>query len=91
MTKPSFFTKQIHFAWLLRGDVREKLLRESRTEKEAQKEFVAWWLLFGRKEYPESPGCTAEQIGIANEVVASGQTHTHTTLYRLNVGPKPPN
>jgi glycosyltransferase involved in cell wall biosynthesis len=80
--RPAFFSLQMHFAWLFRRDVREKLLGENPTPEEAEKEFVMWWLLFGRKEYPEYHGHTAAQAAIAKEVVIDGEGFKVTRIMR---------
>ena len=62
-------TKELYFLWLLRSDVREKLLDWKASEIEAKKEFIAWWLMFGRKEYPENARFNEDHVSIAREIV----------------------
>lgn len=58
-------------AWLLRGDIRGS---KPPLDAEGQREFVAWWLLYGRDEYPEAWGAGPAQIAVAMESVAVGQS-----------------
>jgi glycosyltransferase involved in cell wall biosynthesis len=67
--KPDYFTREMQFAWLLRTDVRDKLTSENATLPEAQREFVAWWLLFGIKEFPGNHYITPALIDVARETV----------------------
>ena len=48
-TRPRFMTRSMWLAWLLRSDVRSDA---TPGDVEAQREFVAWWLLWGRTGYP---------------------------------------
>ena len=54
------------FAWLLRPDARRGA---SLDDPEAQREFVIWWLLYGRAEYPAVWWFGLEQIAVAMEPV----------------------
>lgn len=83
MSKPSFFSREVHFAWLLRGDVREELLERCESEEEAQKEFVAWWLLSGWEEYPSIVRCTEKLSSIAMEIVDRREGLPVTRLMRF--------
>lgn len=65
-TRPNFFTREMWFAWLLRSDVRGSANPE---DAAAQRDFVAWWLLYGRQEYPRAWSCGPEQIALAMEDV----------------------
>ena len=55
------------FAFLLRGDIRGK---GAVHDVESQKDFIAWWLCFGKKEYPEVWGYDEKHISIVMEEVA---------------------
>jgi hypothetical protein len=55
--------------WLLRSDVRRGAAPE---DLEAQQEFVVWWLLWGRKEYPAVWHWNAELSEVAMRLVPVG-------------------
>ena len=69
--RPDFMTFVMWTAWLLRGDVRG---HSSTASAEGQREFVAWWLLFGRDEYPKAWGAGPVQIAVAMEPVEAGRS-----------------
>jgi hypothetical protein len=43
-------SQAMQFVWLLRADIRRDRPIE---DFEAQRDFTAWWLLWGPKEYPQ--------------------------------------
>jgi hypothetical protein len=65
--RPGFFTIAMWFAWLLRTDARSDAPLD---DPEAQREFVVWWLLYGRAEYPAAWWFGPEQVAVAMEPVA---------------------
>ena len=65
-------TPGMWFAWLLRSDVRQGA---APGDKEAQREFVAWWLLWGRREYPEVWHWDAVQAAVAMQLVPRRPRH----------------
>jgi glycosyltransferase involved in cell wall biosynthesis len=71
------------FVWLLRGDLRQGRPVDS---VEGQREFVAWWLLWGHQIY--CPGWRAEPVhlSIAMEPVAVGGGGLPRLLRRLYDG-----
>lgn len=75
--------RDMNLLWLLRGDVREKLLAENGSAEEAKKEFVAWWLAFGRREYPDTPWFDPGYAAIVQEVVGEWNGLGITRLMRF--------
>lgn len=71
--KPKFMSQSMWFVFLLRGDIRGNLPVNN---TKAQREFVAWWLCFGRKEYPAVWSCDRNHISIAMEEVTIKKTAT---------------
>jgi glycosyltransferase involved in cell wall biosynthesis len=59
-------TPAMWFAFLLRGDIRAGA---APAEQEAQREFVAWWLLWGETEYPVVWHWDIEQARVAMQLV----------------------
>jgi glycosyltransferase involved in cell wall biosynthesis len=57
------------FVYLLRSDVRDGAAPE---DQEAQREFVAWWMIWGRTEYPAVWHWGAAQAAIAMQLVSAG-------------------
>ena len=47
--RPRFISFSMWFAFLLRSDIR---MGAAPGDLEAQREFIAWWLLWGQSEYP---------------------------------------
>ena len=64
--RQAFMSRAMWFAWLLRDDVRAGA---GLGNVEAQREFVAWWLLRGVLEYPRAWSAGAEQLDVAMEPV----------------------
>lgn len=64
LKRPKFMSPAMWFIFLLRGDIRGGL---STTSVEAQRNFVSWWLCFGKKEYPAVWSCEENHISIAME------------------------
>ena len=62
-------TPAMWFAWLLRGDVRQGV---APGDLEGQRDFVAWWLLWGRSEYPAVWHWGAVQAAVAMQLVPIG-------------------
>jgi hypothetical protein len=60
-------TSAMWFVWLLRGDIRGTA---APSDVIAQRDFIAWWLLWGRDEYPAMFSWTREHADIAVELVA---------------------
>lgn len=83
MSRPSFFTDALHFAWLLRGDVREWLLQRRQNEAEAQRDFIAWWLVYGRREFSPCHPLGTEQAEVARQVVMNHGGFPVTRLLRF--------
>jgi hypothetical protein len=54
------------FIWLLRSDIRDGA---APTDRKAQREFVAWWLLWGRSEYPTVFSSSRKHDEIAMELL----------------------
>ena len=80
--RPRFMTPGMWFAWLLRSDVRQGA---APGDKEAQREFVAWWFLWGRNEYPEVWHWGTVQAAIAMQLVPVGLLlHRARLLRRLH-------
>lgn len=69
VTRPHFMTLPIWFAYLLRSDVRKGA---APGDLEAQQEFVAWWLLWARTEYPAVWHWEASQAEVAMQLVSIG-------------------
>ena len=67
--RPRFFSLAMWFVWLLRVDVRG---RAKSHDTVAQHEFVVWWLLHGRAEYPAVWHWADPQAKIAMELVQVG-------------------
>src|SRR5689334_20760297 len=65
--RPAFMTRAMWFVWLLRSDVRNGA---SCSDTQAQREFIPWWLLWGRLEYPAVFSWNSEHAKIAMELVA---------------------
>lgn len=86
MTEPRAFNRELRLAWLLRRDVRENFLHLQRDEHEAQKEFVIWWLVFGRHEFPDHARPTVAQAAVAQEVVETVDGLNVTRLMRFIIG-----
>jgi glycosyltransferase involved in cell wall biosynthesis len=63
-------TLEMWFAWLLRDDVRGG---RQIGNHDAQKDFVAWWYLYGPDEYPEVWQAGAAQKAVVLEPVWSGE------------------
>ncbi len=59
-------TVAMWFAWLLRRDARNFATFDN---TEAQREFVVWWLLYGRSEYPAVWWYGPDQVAVAMETV----------------------
>ncbi|MGZ8216552.1 glycosyltransferase [Methylomagnum sp.] len=78
--------RELQFAWLLRRDVRDDLLRSNDDEQEAQKEFVIWWLVFGRHEFSGHSWLTEDQAAVVQEVVETTRGVRVTRLMRFIVG-----
>lgn len=83
--RPSFLNQAMWWVWLLRSDIRGGAGIE---DSEAQREFCAWWLLYGRQEYPAIWGADAVQIEPAMESVPVGRTDLALPrlLRRLHAG-----
>ena len=70
--RPNFFTPAMWLIWLVRTDARANA---PLNDPEAQREFVAWWVLYGRTEYPALWWIDAEHVAIAmEEVTVDDQT-----------------
>jgi glycosyltransferase involved in cell wall biosynthesis len=70
MSRPHFMTLAMWFAWLLRGDVRQGMATD---DADGQREFVAWWLLWGRSEYPAVWSWGRPQADVAMQLVPIGR------------------
>ena len=68
--RPRFMTSAMWYAWLLRRDVAPVL---AIPDEEAQREFVVWWLLWGRGEYPAAWEWSSVQADAAMELVPIGR------------------
>ena len=77
--RPHFMTPSMWFAWLLRGDVRQDAATD---DPEAQQEFVAWWLLWGRGEYPAVWHWGSVQAVVAMRLVPTSSVFTCPRLLR---------
>jgi glycosyltransferase involved in cell wall biosynthesis len=66
VARPSFLTTAMWFVWLLRSDIRGDA---APTDLIAQREFVSWWLVWARAEYPAVFSWTRQHAGIAMELV----------------------
>jgi glycosyltransferase involved in cell wall biosynthesis len=64
--RPRFMTSAMWYAWLLRADVRAGA---APTDPEAQREFVSWWFLWGRTEYPAVWHWGSVQAAVAMELI----------------------
>jgi glycosyltransferase involved in cell wall biosynthesis len=64
-----FMSLALWAAWLLRPDVRDDAITDG---DEAQREFVAWWALRGRQNYPKAPPLDAAALAVAQEPVPVG-------------------
>ena len=78
--RPQFFTVAMWFAWLLRTDVR---VNAALNDPEAQREFVAWWLLYGQAEYTPVWWFGPEQVEVAMETVTIGGLSLPRLVRRL--------
>ncbi len=79
--RASFMTGAMWLAWLLRGDVRGG---SDVHDPAAQREFVTWWLLFGRLEYPKVWWYGADQEQVAMEPCPEYSTGLPRLLARLH-------
>jgi glycosyltransferase involved in cell wall biosynthesis len=86
MASPWALNRELQFAWLLRRDVRDGLLQANEDEQEAQKEFVVWWLVFGRHEFSGNTWLTEDQAAVVQDVVETSQGVRVTRLMRYIVG-----
>jgi hypothetical protein len=78
-SRPHFMTQGMWFAWLLRGDIRQGSAPD---DPEAQREFVAWWLFWGRAEYPEVWHWGSDQAVVAMQLVTTANGLTCPRLLR---------
>lgn len=81
--RPGFLTLAMWFVWLLRADLRGGEPVDSR---EGQREFLAWWLLWGHQVYRNEP-IGEEQIAAAMDSVLVGGRplpRLLRTLYRAS-------
>jgi glycosyltransferase involved in cell wall biosynthesis len=60
-------TLAMWFVWLLRSDIRNGA---TPSDVQAQREFMCWWLLWGRREYPRVFSWSRKHADIAMELVA---------------------
>jgi hypothetical protein len=65
--RASFMTSAMWFVWLLRSDIRNGA---APGDVPAQREFICWWLLWGRHEYPAVFSWDRNHAEIAMELVA---------------------
>jgi glycosyltransferase involved in cell wall biosynthesis len=70
VVRPRFMTSAMWYAWLLRRDIAPVL---AIPDEEAQREFVVWWLLWGRGEYSAAWGWSSVQADAAMELVPIGR------------------
>jgi glycosyltransferase involved in cell wall biosynthesis len=73
------FSRAMWFIWLLRSDIRQGA---APNDPEAQREFIAWWLLRGRTEYPAVWHWDAELADVAMELVPMAADQTCPRLLR---------
>jgi hypothetical protein len=78
-SRSHFMTQGMWFAWLLRGDIRQGSVPD---DPEAQWEFSAWWLLWGRAEYPEVWHWGSDQAVVAMQLVTTANGLTCPRLLR---------
>jgi len=64
LKRPKFMSHAMWFVFLLRGELRGGLPPSS---EEAQRDFVAWWLCFGKREYPSVWAWRKNHLSIAME------------------------
>src|ERR1700693_5195557 len=79
IVRPRFMTSAMWYAWLLRRDVAPVL---AIPDEEAQREFVVWWLLWGRGEYPAAWEWSSVQADAAMGLVPISQGLTCPRLLR---------
>ena len=77
-SRPHFMTQGMWFAWLLRGDIRQGSAPD---DPEAQREFVAWWLFWGRAAYPKWHW-GSDQAVVAMQLVTTANGLTCPRLLR---------
>lgn len=66
--RPAFLTLAMWLAWIVRPEVRRGAALH---DPVAQRDYVAWWLLHGRDEYPAVWWWGAPQAGVAMEPVTA--------------------
>ncbi len=64
LKRSKFMSHAMWFVFLLRGELRGGLPPSS---EEAQRDFIAWWLCFGKREYPSVWSWEISHISIAME------------------------
>jgi len=71
----------LKFAWLIRKDVRGD---HDVDDIEAQKDFVLWWVLHGRKEYPKAEPLTDALKNVLFEPLDNYLSHGDIGMNRLS-------
>jgi hypothetical protein len=66
-SRAPFMTSAMWFVWLLRSDIRGDA---ALSDVSAQREFIAWWMLWAANEYPAVFSWDHEHADIAMELVA---------------------